>query len=121
MRGTKLFAHGICALAIDVDLHDAGDGAAGGWRPPATTTPIQHVIVLFQENVSFDHYFATYPNATNPPGEPQFFAQPGTPTVNGLTGALLSNNPNKDNPANVPQINPFLLDRCAGVNLRPGS
>jgi phospholipase C len=31
------------------------------------------VVVIFQENVSFDHYFATYPNATNPAGEP-FFA-----------------------------------------------
>ena len=35
-------------------------------------TPIQHLVVIFQENVSFDHYFATYPNATNPQGEPPF-------------------------------------------------
>ena len=26
-------------------------------------TPIEHLIVIFQENVSFDHYFATYPVA----------------------------------------------------------
>ncbi len=26
---------------------------------PAAKTPIQHVVVIFQENVSFDHYFAT--------------------------------------------------------------
>ena len=32
----------------------------------AATTPIKHVVVIFQENVSFDHYFATYPNAANP-------------------------------------------------------
>jgi phospholipase C len=32
-------------------------------------TPIKHVIVIFQENVSFDHYFATYPHAENLPGE----------------------------------------------------
>ena len=31
-----------------------------------TATPIQHVVVIFQENISFDHYFATYPIATNP-------------------------------------------------------
>ena len=37
-----------------------------------TTTPIKHVVVIFQENVSFDHYFATYPHAANPAGEPQF-------------------------------------------------
>ena len=26
---------------------------------------IKHVVVIFQENVSFDHYFATYPVARN--------------------------------------------------------
>src|SRR5260370_13249140 len=36
---------------------------------PTTATPIQHLVVIFQENVSFDHYFGTYPNATNPAGE----------------------------------------------------
>ncbi len=34
-----------------------------------TTTPIQHLVVIFQENVSYDHYFATYPVAANPAGE----------------------------------------------------
>lgn len=63
-----------------------------------TTTPIQHVVVIFQENVSFDHYFATYPHAANPAGEPRFFALPGTPSVNGLTSALLEHNPNSANP-----------------------
>src|SRR5580693_4646534 len=28
-------------------------------------TPIKHVVVLFNENVSFDHYFGTYPTAAN--------------------------------------------------------
>jgi phospholipase C len=28
-----------------------------------TKTPIKHVVVIFQENVSFDHYFGTYPHA----------------------------------------------------------
>ena len=36
----------------------------------ATTTPIKHLVVIFQENVSFDHYFATYPNAANTSGQP---------------------------------------------------
>src|ERR1700732_3803711 len=80
---------------------------------PATTTPIQHVVVIFQENVSFDHYFATYPQATNPAGEPFFEAEPKTPTVNGLSGALLIKNPNANNPANgANAINPFRLDRA---------
>ena len=60
----------------------------------ATATPIQHLVVIFQENVSFDHYFGTYPNALNPKGEPKFRAAATTPTVNGLNNALLGNNPN---------------------------
>ncbi len=103
MRGTKLLARAISALAITSIC--AGPAMAKPPMPPATATPIQHVVVIFQENVSFDHYFGSYPNAAG------FVAQPGTPTVNGLTGALLTNNPNKNNPSNVPPINPFLLDR----------
>ena len=110
MRGTKLFARAVSAFAI-ASICTTPVMARPAMATTDTVTPIQHVVVIFQENVSFDHYFATYPNATNPPGEPEFFAQPGTPTVNGLTGALLSNNPNKGNAANTPQINPFLLDR----------
>src|SRR5271165_489310 len=77
----------------------------------ATTTPIQHLVVIFQENVSFDHYFGTYPVATNPQGEPPFSALPLTPTVNGIVGALSTVNPNL-NPANgTGATNPFRLDR----------
>ncbi|HEY0753584.1 MAG TPA: alkaline phosphatase family protein [Ktedonobacteraceae bacterium] len=80
--------------------------ACGGsaTQPSATatvaqaTTPITHIVVIFQENVSFDHYFGTYPKATNPAGEPTFTAAAGTPTVNGLTSALLTHNPNQANP-----------------------
>ena len=67
------------------------------WGVGHTTTPIKHVVVLFDENISFDHYFGTYPNATNADGTP-FHAQPGTPKVNGLTPALLTANPNAYNP-----------------------
>src|SRR5579863_893027 len=81
----------------------------------STATPIQHLVVIFQENVSFDHYFGTYPNALNPKGEPKFKAAANTPTVNGLTYALLNNNPNL-NPANGSGAsNPFRLDRSQAV------
>src|SRR5215470_18307987 len=66
-------------------------------------TPIKHLVVIFQENVSFDHYFATYPIAANPPGGPQFVADDDTPSVNGLSDALLTANPNS--------VQPFRLDR----------
>jgi phospholipase C len=76
-----------------------------------TATPIKHLVVIFGENRSFDHYFGTYPNALNPKGEPQFHAKPNTPTVNGLSNALLINNPNL-NPANGSGAsNPFRFDR----------
>src|ERR1039458_4340872 len=81
----------------------------------ATATPIQHLVVIFQENVSFDHYFGTYPNALNPKGEPKFKAAAATPTVNGLTNALLTVNPNL-NPSNgAGASNPFRLDPSQAV------
>jgi phospholipase C len=69
-------------------------------RRPA---PIRHVVVIVQENVSFDHYFATYPVAANPPGEPFFVGRRETPSVNGLTAGLIATNRNS--------TAPFRLDR----------
>jgi phospholipase C len=63
----------------------------------STSTPIKHVVVLFDENESFDHYFGTYPKAANTDGS-KFVAKRGTPKVNGLTPSLLDNNPNVFNP-----------------------
>jgi phospholipase C len=84
--------------------------AAASATSTNTKTPVKHVVVLFQENVSFDHYFGTYPNASNPTGEPKFMAAPNTPSVNGITTALLSNNPNGNH-----SINPVRLDRSQAV------
>jgi phospholipase C len=75
-----------------------GEIASGGAADSATATPIKHLVVLFQENVPFDRYFGVYPNALNPAGEPAFTAKSDTPTVNGLTEALLTANPNSANP-----------------------
>jgi len=86
-----------------------------------TTTPIKHLVVIFQENVSFDHYFGTYPKAANPKGEPSFFARPDTPTVNGLAGVLLNNNPNLLNAGNgTGATNPFRLDRSQAATADQG-
>ena len=79
-----------------------------------TATPIQHVVVIFQENVSFDHYFGTYPAATNPPGEPVFHAKSGTPTVNGLDSNLLTNNPNAANPRRLDRSEALTCDQNHG-------
>jgi phospholipase C len=80
----------------------------------ATATPIQHLVVIFDENVSFDHYFGTYPHALNPAGEPAFHALPGTPTVNGLSGSLLTNNPNGSNPVRLDHNDPLTCDQDHG-------
>ncbi len=64
---------------------------------PVTATPIRHLVVLFEENVSFDHYFGTYPQAANVDGQ-QFTAKADTPAVAGLTPELLTHNPNSVQP-----------------------
>ena len=76
----------------------AGVTATAAKRPQdqaagvSTTTPIKHLVVIFQENVSFDHYFGTYPNAANTDGQ-KFTASPATPAVNGLPPATASSIP----------------------------
>ena len=65
------------------------------WLP--TLTPIKHVVVIFGENISFDHYFGTYPKAANTDGTP-FQAARDTPKINGLDKKLLTDNPNAYNP-----------------------
>src|ERR1700689_4075335 len=72
-----------------------------------TATPIKHLVVIFDENQSFDHYFGTYPNAANPQDEPPFHAAAGTPEVNGVSGVIQNHNPNT--------IAPFRLDRSQNV------
>jgi phospholipase C len=83
----------------------AAVAAAAAWTGTAVQadhasirTPVKHLIVLFQENRSFDHYFGTYPKAMNLTGEPAFHARRRTPAVNGFTDDLLFRNPNKVNP-----------------------
>jgi len=74
-------------------------------RHPFARTPIDHVVVIFQENVSFDHYFGTYPHAANSDGQ-SFHAQFGTPAVDGLP------------PATDPSLPPSLRH---GANLLTGN
>jgi phospholipase C len=97
-----------CALAASLSiLTPVGTWAQSGPQAP-TNTPIKHVVVIFQENISFDHYFGTYPFAENQNGETKFHARKDTPTVNNLLSAgLLTNNPNS--------VNPFLLSPADAV------
>jgi phospholipase C len=88
----------------------------------STSTPIKHLVVLFDENVSFDHYFGTYPYAANTDGT-KFVAKPGTPTVNGLytkitksgpVGPLLTSNPNQYNPVRLTNSEALTSDQGHG-------
>jgi phospholipase C len=80
-----------------------------------TATPIKHLVVIFNENRSFDHYFGTYPKALNQggDGEPVFTAAKNTPAANNYESnpTLLSNNPNLNTANGVNAANPFRIDR----------
>jgi phospholipase C len=76
----------------------AGTAAGNLSIPTTTSTPVKHLIIIFQENLSFDHYFATYPHAMNGDNGSKFVGDPHTPSINDLSAALLFDNPNSANP-----------------------
>ncbi len=109
-----------CAAQGSLQVTCSGHNDAALLVP--TATPIKHVVVVFGENISFDHYFGTYPNAAG------FTPAPGTPAANNLSTPLdvlggfaplagvdlLHNNPTAANAANgAGAINPFLLSGAA--------
>src|SRR5579864_7504869 len=110
---SRAFLFGVSGIAMAVALYACGGNngnsltSVSAQNQLTTSTPIKHVVVIYNENVSFDHYFATYPNATNPAGEPTFTAAASTPAVNGLSAGLMANNPNLDAP--------FRLDRSQAL------
>jgi len=73
--------------------------------------PIAHLVVIFQENHSFDAYFGAYPNAANPPGQPAFRPRRGTPAVNGLTPTLVARNPNSTAPFRIDRTQSYTCDQ----------
>jgi phospholipase C len=83
---------------------------------PKTATPIKHLVVIFDENESFDHYFGTYPDAANSGGSP-FHAKKGTPhPLNLLTPIspgknLLNDNPNVYPPARLTPAEALTCDQ----------
>jgi phospholipase C len=113
----------LSGCSSDISSNPAGNGNANTTPVPTVTpttasTAIKHVVVIFQENVSFDHYFGTYPNAANTGGT-TFTAAVGTPTnINNYVSnpTLLTANLNlySGNPPTVPgngtsAANPFRL------------
>ena len=100
--GSALEAVALSPISIQSVVAETNSSAANTVITTTTSTPIKHLIVIFQENISFDHYFSTYPYAKNSPGEPSFLALPDTPSINGLTKALLNN-------TNL--VDPFRMDK----------
>jgi phospholipase C len=102
--------------------HVPATQSASLYRDTSAKTPIKHVVVIFDENVSFDHYFGTYPYAANTDGTP-FTAKPFTPTLNGLyskitktgpAGPLLTSNPNEYNPQRLTHSESLTCDQNHG-------
>jgi phospholipase C len=88
LGAAALVAAGGAAPAAAVDAQGSNSGSTH------TSTPIKHVVVIYDENVSFDHYFATYPQAANTDGT-TFKAAKQTPKADNLLNAgLLTKNPN---------------------------
>jgi len=129
---------GCMALLLSSCGHSHNDGSSnngGGTTPPPATseqdalptaTPIKHLVVIFGENRSFDHYFGTYPQSKDPSGEPteKWVAPTNVANVNGYVRnpTLLTANPNTTNAANLAKasslgfpanyMNPMRLDRA---------
>ena len=73
---------------------------------------IEHLVVIFQENHSFDAFFGTYPVAANPPGQPR---------VPGTARHAVGQRPHADPAPVQSELVESVPDRpLAGVHLRPG-
>ena len=119
-------AAALAASALTAGLVGFSAAPATAGTHDQTATPIKHVVVLFQENVSFDHYFATYPKAANTAGETQqgsgaaaaaFTAAEDTPKdINTLAnaGLLAPNNPNSVQPARLSPMQAVTCDQDHG-------
>ena len=138
MARKRVFLLLVAALAVvgasvavaQARSHHQGKGhGSHGKHASGTATPVKHVVVIFQENESFDHYFGTYPNAANTDGQ-RFHAAKGTPAVDGLPPAtshslppslrhstnLLTSNPNAAQPQRL-DSSPTGLSGDAGGQL----
>lgn len=104
---------GAAALATAGGAVPAAASAHGGHGHGGThtATPIKHVVVIYDENVSFDHYFATYPQAANTDGT-AFKAARHTPKAdNLLNSGLLTKNPNLYTPRRLTPAQAMTCDQ----------
>ncbi|WP_055552562.1 phospholipase C [Streptomyces sp. NBRC 110028] len=93
-------------------------GAGSAWAAPAegaaqrTATPVKHVVVIFDENISFDHYFGTYPQAANTDGTKFTPAEDTPKDIDTLAHAgLLEKNPNLYKPKRLASSQAMTCDQ----------
>jgi phospholipase C len=111
-RQHPLLVRALPALLLTATLSGMAPALHGeSANPHASTTPIEHVVIIFQENISFDHYFGTYPTAANLQGESVFRALKGTPSVNGFGNPLTDRNPNSSAPFRLTRAQEYTCDQ----------
>ena len=67
MKRPQIFRYLLCILAVSFLLPNASARADVPSQSPTPNTPIEHLLVLMQENHTFDNYFGTYPGAEGIP------------------------------------------------------
>jgi len=65
-RSTRAFALAVLALVVTCCNPSSSTGSATP-QPPEGIHKIQHIVIVMQENRSFDNYFGTYPGADGIP------------------------------------------------------
>ncbi|HEX6033054.1 MAG TPA: alkaline phosphatase family protein, partial [Anaerolineales bacterium] len=63
MKHARIYRYLLCVLVISLLLPNASARAEVPNQSNKPNTPIEHFIVLMQENHTFDNYFGTYPGA----------------------------------------------------------
>ena len=82
IKRTLLAIITVLALAGSQFLPVQAASSSQGHQP---TTPIQHLVVLMQENHTFDNYFGTYPGADGMPAGTTMPVDPGNPKAGYVT------------------------------------
>ncbi len=102
------------SLAHSDDVPVPATASAAIYRSAVSAaTPVKHLVVIFDENESFDHYFGTYPSAANTDGSP-FHAKPKTPAPANLLSdkkKLLTGNPNEFQPERLSPSDALTCDQ----------
>ena len=112
LRAAKIARSIWVALGLGISLLPAASAAGPSGGNPTPKTPIKHLVVIFQENHSFDVYF----------GDLSERAQPARPAgVSRAAGHTLGQRPQSDADRAQSELDQALPDRPhAVVHLRPG-